>query len=134
VSNSRQVPPAPADFSDVRPGDGLLRWWVRSRETPKDGREPDEYLVDLGAYGGHGKCTCRDFETRFEKHLARLRTPAECHEAGWVKVRAYQTGVSDVLCCWHLIRLRSYFAQAMATRISDAQKKQSPQPAIPARS
>lgn len=122
MSRTSAAEPAPADLSDVRAGDCSFRWWVRSRTNPRK-----EYLVDVSSYGGHGKCTCPDFETRFEKFLARGVTPQEVWDDRWLweegeerALRPYQIGVDDVLRCWHLCRARSKVATAFIAAASAA--------------
>lgn len=79
--------------------DNALRFMVESRTTPGK-----EYLVDLGAYNGQGRCVCRDFEIHFEPYLRRGFTPEQVWAAGKIKkLRPYQFGPRDCLSCFHLI-------------------------------
>ncbi len=117
--------PAPADFSDVRPGDCATRWWVRSRRGTK------EYLVDIAAYGYSGQCTCKDFATRFEKFLSRNVSPTQVWEERWLwegdeerNLRPYQLGIDDLLRCWHICRARSRYATGFAEAADQAMKAQ----------
>lgn len=105
---------APADFSDVRPGENSFRWWIRSRTNPKK-----EYLVDVSGYSGAGKCTCRDFEIRFEKFLSRGMTPAEAFGMfpQELEPRSYMLGLDDMLRCWHLMRARSKLATSFIAAV-----------------
>lgn len=77
---------------EVLPYDGVFRCLVRSATTP--GRK---YLVDLDANGGIGKCGCRDFETRKQPEIRRLKT-----EDRWARV--------DRLRCIHIKALHARLA------------------------
>lgn len=115
--------PAPADFSDVRPAENSFRWWVRSRTNPRK-----EYLADISSYGRNGKCTCKDFEVRFEKFLTRAMTPAEAFAMfpQELELRPYMLGVDDILRCWHLCRARSRLADGFIEMTVAAQNAQAP--------
>lgn len=115
--------PAPADFSDVEAFDNSFRWWVRSRTNPGK-----RWLTDLSNYGGHGRCSCPDFEKHFEKFLSRGFTPQQVFEAGQVQLRPYHLGVNDALSCWHLCRARQKLAHAFVQTLKAAQAAQAASP------
>ena len=114
--------PAHADLADgARVFDDALRFQVPSRS------EPDEHLVDLGAYRGAGRCDCMDFATRFEPLIARGVSPEDAVARGLVKLRDYQLGPEDALSCWHLVQgrrrvARHFIAAALAAREATAEK------------
>ena len=82
--------------------DSALRFTVQSRRRPNE-----THLVDLGAYGGEGRCDCKDFATRFEKFLRRGYTAEQVWEEKWItELREYQLAPADCLSCWHLVNGR----------------------------
>lgn len=102
--------------------DSILRWEIPSR-TP--GQPP--YVVDLGAYEGHGECVCKDFATRFGPFLSRGVSPEEALEGGWVdKLREYQLGPEDALSCFHLVQARRLCARAVARAFAKIERAQTP--------
>lgn len=88
--------------------DSILRWTVASRSNPAD-----TYVVDLGAYGGEGRCACKDFSIRFEKFLQKGLTPQLAWDEKWVDqtLRDYQLSPEDCLSCWHLVNARRMAAR-----------------------
>ena len=73
------------------------RWIVTSDQEPKEGEEPETYLVDLHdfrfAWGGfNGSCTCKDF-------VFNKKPILEAGEDGGMPLR-----------CKHIRRCRSLFA------------------------
>ncbi len=71
-----------------------LRYRVESRT--RNGRR---WLVDLGAYYGHGKCCCEFFSTKLNPRLREGITPNEDLE------------------CWHIKQARRYLAVEIAQAI-----------------
>lgn len=87
--------------------DSALRWTVASRTNPGE-----TYMVDLGAYGGEGRCACQDFSNRYEKYLQRGYTPRMVWDEKWItKLRDYQLDEDDCLSCWHLVNARRMTAR-----------------------
>ncbi len=68
-----------------------LRYLVNSRS-----HRGEQWLVDLGAYWGHGRCDCPDFRTRYNPNLREGERPAEHLE------------------CWHIKQARRYSAIEVA--------------------
>lgn len=93
--------PRPPARDDVEPHDNALRWRVRSRR-----KGVDPQFVDLGAYDGNGRCSCRDFQVRMEPLLRAGRLPADAVEAGVLKVREWHAGPWEACICYHIYRAR----------------------------
>lgn len=85
--------------------DDALSWLVPSRTRPSE-----IHKVELGDYAGAGRCSCMDFQTRFEPLLARMVTPERALAEGLVKLRDYQLSPEDALSCWHIIEARRRLA------------------------
>lgn len=101
--------------------DSVLRWTVASRTKPGE-----TYVVDLSAYGGEGRCACRDFEQRFEKFLQRGYTPQQVWDDKWItELRDYQLSPEDCLSCWHLVNARRMAARAVVRAFTKAKGAQS---------
>lgn len=79
--------PRPPRRDDVVAFDHSFRWRVRSRRS-----RIDPHLVDLSAYGGNGRCSCKDFQTRMEPLLREGRRPEDAVEAGVLDLRSYHEG------------------------------------------
>lgn len=100
--------------------DSILRWTVPSRTNPAE-----SYVVDLGAYGGEGRCACRDFSVRFEKFLQRGYTPQMVWDEKWItELRDYQLSAEDCLSCWHLVNARRMAARQIVRAFTTAKKAQ----------
>lgn len=76
-----------------------LRFHVQSRTDLCN-----RYLVDLGEYGGNGRCTCRDFEIRKWPLIRDGSAPGE-------RTR-----------CWHIRRAREWMIDLVIARLSDDRK------------
>lgn len=105
----------PPSQSDVEPHDSSFRWLVRSRRTTT------KYLVDLAAYGGNGRCSCKDFETRMETILRHGRKPEEAIEAGILEIRDYMAGPWEACRCYHIYRARGALADAFISTLRAAE-------------
>lgn len=103
--------------------DSALRWTVPSRTNAAE-----TYVVDLGAYNGEGRCSCRDFAIRFEKFLAKGLTPQLAWDEKWLgdnhQLREYQLGPEDCLSCWHLVNARRMLARQVVRSFTIAKKAQ----------
>ncbi len=71
-----------------------LRYLVASRT-----RRGRRWLVDLGAYCGHGRCMCEHFSTKINPFLRSGEQPDEYLE------------------CWHITQARRYLAIEVAQTI-----------------
>ncbi len=92
-----------------------LRYLVNSRS-----HRGEKWLVDLGAYWGHGRCMCPDFCTRHNPNLREGEMPAEHLE------------------CWHIKQARRYIAHEIAQALiehrqaeADANRKANGKKAMP---
>ena len=101
----------PAQFYDC-----TLRFTVRSRTDPHA-----TYLCELDAYGGTGRCSCMDFETRKEPLLAKRMTPEQAVEQKLVK-RPKSGRISDALRCAHLIDSRDQLCSSVIRALVKAEK------------
>lgn len=121
------IPPPYPNTAEVY--DNALRFKVPSRRIPNE-----DYLVDLGAYDGLGRCACKDFQIQFEPLIARGRTPEEVWEKALLwdgdptrrKLRPYQLTPRDCLSCWHLVDGRNASAWQFIKAMVEAAKAQRP--------
>lgn len=112
--------PRPPRYDDVESFDHSTRWRVRSRTGG------DKYVVDLGAYFGNGRCSCRDFEVRMEPILKHGKKPEDAVAAGIVEVREYHFGPWDACRCYHLMRARQVLVDAFISTLKAAEDAQRP--------
>lgn len=112
------TPRAPRQ-DDVEPHDDSMRWRVRSRRA-----RVDPHLVDLVAYGGNGRCSCKDFQTRMEPILRKGLRPEDAVEAGVLEVRGYMAGPWEACRCYHIYRARGALADAFVETYGAAQAAQ----------
>ncbi len=111
--------PRPPRLDDVQPHDNSMRWFVRSRR-----RQVDPHLVDLSAYDGNGRCTCKDYQTRMEPVLKQGLNPADAVEAGVLELREYHAGPWEAARCYHIYRARGALTDAFIQTLDAAQKAQ----------
>lgn len=83
----------------VRPHDHVLRFQVASETQGDD----VHHVVDLGAFKGHGRCSCQHFEFRILPEL----------EAGRI-----------VGHCKHIEACRDFLADEVIQRVLETEKKQ----------
>ena len=88
-------------MSEITQFDNPLRYMV-----PSDS-DKGEYLVELDAYGGNGKCTCKDFVCRKEPEL---KTGAKACEG---------------LRCKHIKRARGKLVDQVIRQLSKLQNEPS---------
>ncbi len=118
-----QVRPKNPRQDDVESHDNSMRWRVRSR---RPGIDP--HLVDLAAYGGNGRCSCTDFQTRMEPVLRQGLNPADAVEAGVLELRWYMAGPWEGARCYHIYRARQALADAFVATFRAAEAAQAPAP------
>lgn len=111
--------PRPPRLDDVQPHDNSMRWHVRSRR-----KGVDPQLVDLSAYNGNGRCSCKDFQTRMEPILKQGLNPADAVEAGVLELRHYMAGPWEAAHCYHIYRARGALASAFIDTLRAAEKAQ----------
>jgi hypothetical protein len=102
--------------------DDLLRWTVTSRSDPHV-----SYVCELADYHGQGRCTCTDYQVRFEPLLAQQYTPERALAEGLVKIRPYQVTADNALRCWHIIDARSKLSSAIIKAFTIARQAQGTQ-------
>lgn len=115
-------PPRPPSQQDVEPFDSSFRWFVRSRTSGA------KYLVDLSAYGGNGRCSCKSFEVRMQPILSRGKNPADAVEVGILKLQPYHLGPWQACMCHHIIAARSALTDAFISTLRAAEAKDAPGP------
>jgi hypothetical protein len=80
-----------------------LRYHVQSRREASQGVDP--WLVDIGSYGGLGRCTCEHFTMTIAKEIKKLKAAGEFKP-------------NDSLRCQHIICARRYaFDELLASLI-----------------
>jgi hypothetical protein len=109
----------PLQLKDVEPHDHSTRWLVRSR-TGKG-----KYLVDLGAYNGHGECVCKDWQTRMGPILKAGMKPEEALGMGKLEMRSYHLVPQDACRCAHIMLARAALTDAFIKALLAAEKAQS---------
>lgn len=105
----------------ARPFDSSLRFMV-----PSNRKSDAEYLVELDAYNGVGKCCCAHFEMRIEPLLRRMIPEKEAIAKGLLKLKPGRH-VEDLYRCEHLITARNQFADQLIKAIHDAETKNTPE-------
>lgn len=115
--------PRPPRLDDVEPHDNSMRWRVRSRR-----KQVDSHLVDLSAYNGVGRCTCKHYQVRIEPLVRDGRNPADAIEAGVLKLEPFHAGPWEGFICYHIFRARCALTDAFIKTLGEAQKAQAARP------
>lgn len=91
----------------VRATDDRMVFEVRSRSAAKRGKVA-RYRVDLLAFGGHGQCHCKSWQTR-----------------NWPKIRDGGSIGAPATVCWHVKMARWYFLNQLLELMAKQEQQQS---------